>query len=89
MLGKPRAFIHLFIFIAVLGVVLAIGSQLIDSAIGLLGVGFLVVGSIVTLWRSWTASSSPQAHAFPSQLSALPSRWQKWILGDGEDSAKK
>jgi hypothetical protein len=89
MLGKPRAFIHLFIFMAVLGVVLAIGSRMLNSAIGVLGMGFIVVGSVVALWRSYKGRGNPQATTFPSQVSVLPRRWQKWVLGEEEDKAPK
>jgi hypothetical protein len=87
--GKPGAFIYLFIFMAVLGVVLAIGSRALNSAIGLLGIGFIIIGSIVALWRSWKERGNPQASTFPSQVSVLPRKWQKWILGEDEDKASK
>lgn len=89
MLGKPRAFMHLFIFMAVLGFALAIGSRALNSAIGLLGIGFMLVGSAVVLWRSWKERGNPQPSTFPSQVSALPRKWQKWVLGEDEDNAKK
>lgn len=89
MLGKPRAFIHLFIFMAVLGVVLVIGSQVLNSTIGLLGIGFIIVGSVVALWRSWKEGGNSQASTFPSQVSVLPRKWQKWVLGEDEDKAPK
>jgi len=88
MLGKPRAFIHLFIFMAVLGVALAIGSRALNSAIGLLGLGFVLVGSAVALWRSWKERGNPQASTFPSQVSVLPRKWRKWVLGEDKDAKK-
>ena len=85
MLGKPRAFIHLFIFMAVLGLVLAVGSRVLNSTIGRLGIGLIIiVGSVVALWRIWTEPANPQTGTFPSQLSVRPRKWQKWVLGEDE-----
>lgn len=89
MLGKPRAFIHLLIFVAVLGAILAIGSRVFNFAIALSGIAFIVVGSAVALWRSWKERGSSQPGTFPSQVSVLPKKWQKWVLGEDEDKAPK
>jgi hypothetical protein len=51
--GNPRAVVHFFIFVAVLGAVLAIGSRTLNAAIALVGLGFFFVGSAVALWRIW------------------------------------
>ena len=85
MLDKPRAFVHLFIFVAVLGVVLAIGSRTLNSAIAFLGLGFLLIGSVIALWRVWKERGNPKANTFPSQMSVLPKKWQKRVLGESDD----
>lgn len=48
-----------------------------------------MIGSIVALWRSWKERGNPQASTFPSQVSVLPRKWQRWILGEDEDKASK
>lgn len=88
MIGKPRAFMHLLIFIVVLGVTMIIGSRVLNSAIGLLGIGLILVGSLVALWRGWKERSNPQT-TFPSQVTVLPRKWQKWVLGEDEDNVRK
>ena len=85
MSGKPRALVHFFVFVAVLGAVLAIGSRALNSAIAFLGLGFFLVGSLVALWRIWKERGNPQANTFPSQISVLPKKWQKWVLGESDD----
>lgn len=85
MLGKPRAFVHFFLFVAVLGAVLAIGSRTLNAAIAFVGLGFFFVGSVVALWRIWKERGNPGANTFPSQLSVLPKKWQKWVLGESDD----
>lgn len=85
MLGKPRAFVHFFIVIAVLAVALAIGSRTLNTAIGLLGIAFLLVGSVAALWKMWRERGNPQANTFPSQIGWLPKKWQKWMLGEIDD----
>ena len=85
MLGKPRAFIHFFVVVAVLGAVLAIQSKALNAAIGMLGLAFLVVGSVAALWKIWSERENPEANTFPSQIGWLPKKWQKWILGESDD----
>jgi hypothetical protein len=87
-LGKPRAFAHLLIFIAALAAILFIGSRALDSAFAFLWLTFLVVGSGVALWGIWKDRGNPRAHTFPSQLAAMPKRWQKWVLGESDDDRK-
>ena len=85
MVGKPRAFVHFFIVIAVLGIALAFGSRTLNTAIGLLGVAFLLVGSIAALCKMWRERDNPQANTFPSRIGWLPKKWQKWMLGEIDD----
>lgn len=85
MLGKPRAFVHFFVFVAILGLILAIGSRTLNSAIAFVGLGFFVVGSILAVRRSWKERGNPEASTFPSSISMLPKKWQKWVLGEDDD----
>jgi len=86
MLGKPRAFVHFFVFVAVLGAVLAIGSRTLNSAIAFLGLAFVTVGSVGALWRIWKERDNPEANTFPSRIGILPKKWQKWMLGESDDN---
>lgn len=86
MLGKPRAFVHFFIVIAVLGALLAIRSDALNTAIGLLLIGFILVGSVAALWKIWKERGNPQANTYPSQIGWLPKKWQKWMLGESDDN---
>lgn len=88
MLGKPRALIQLFIFMAVLGVVLAIGSRMLDFVIGLLVIGFMIVGPVVALWRSHKARGNSEASTFPSQVSVLPRKWHLACVASTLDACK-
>lgn len=85
MLGRPRAFVEFFVFLAILGAVLAIGSRTLNSGIAFLLLGYFVVVSMIILWRTWKNRHNPQVNGFPSQLSVLPKRWQKWALGETDD----
>jgi hypothetical protein len=87
MLGKPRAFVHFFIFVAILGAILAIGSRTLNAAIAFLGLGLFLVGSVVALLRIWRERGNPEANTFPSVISVLPKKWQKWVLGEDDDKA--
>lgn len=86
--GKPRAFIHFLVFVALLGIALAFGSRAFDNAIGFVGLGFCVVGSIVLLGKTWKGRGNPQGTTFPAQISFLPKKWQKWLLGESEDDKR-
>jgi hypothetical protein len=88
MLGKPRAFVHFFIVVAVLIAVLAIQSKALNAAIGILGLSILFVGSVVALWRIWSERSNSEAKTFPSQIGWLPRKWRKWILGESDDDRR-
>lgn len=85
MLGKPRAFIHFFAFAAVLVAILAIGSRTLNSAIAFIGLGFFLIGSIVALLRIWKERGNPEANTFPTQISVLPKKWQRWVLGEDDE----
>jgi hypothetical protein len=84
MLGKPRAFVHFLVFVAVLGAILAVGSRTLNWVIALLGLAFVITGSVAVLWTMWKERNSPQA-TFPSQIGFLPKAWQKWMLGESDD----
>jgi hypothetical protein len=84
-LGKPRAFAHLLIFIVVLGAILAFGSRAPNSPFALLWLALIVVGSGAALWRILNDRNTPRANTFPTQLSAMPKKWQKWVLGESDD----
>lgn len=85
MLGKPRAFVHFFVFVAILGLVLAIGSPPLNSGIAFIGLGFFAVCSIVAVRRIWKERGDPKTNTFPSSISILPKKWQKWVLGEDDD----
>jgi hypothetical protein len=85
MLGKPRAFADFLVFVVVLGAILAIGSRTLNSAITFLGLAFVAVGSVATLWNMWRQRGNPRANAFPSRIGFLPKKWQKWMLGETDD----
>jgi hypothetical protein len=88
MLGKPRAFVHFFVFVVVLGAILAVGSSALNWAIALLGLAFVVTGSVATLWAMWKERNNPQP-TFPSQIGFLPKSWQKWMLGESDDDKSR
>ena len=85
MIGKPRGFVHFFVFVAILGAVLAIGSRTLNTTIAFVGLGLFLVGSVVALWRVSKERVDPKGSTLPSQLSILPKRWQKWGLGESDD----
>ena len=85
MLGKRRAFVHFFVFVAVLGAVLAIGSRTLNVAIAFVGLGLFSLGSVVAFWRIWKERGNPQVNTSPTPISVLPKKWQKWVLGESDD----
>lgn len=85
MLGKPRALGQWLVFVAALGAVVAIGSRTLNSVIAFLGLGLVFVGSTIALLRIWKERRSPEATTFPSQVSVLPRKWRRWILGEDDD----
>jgi hypothetical protein len=84
MLGKPRAFVHFLVVIAVLGAILAMQSKGLNAAITFLLLAFFIVGSVAALWKMWSKRGDPQTNTFPSQIGWLPKRWQKWVLGESD-----
>jgi hypothetical protein len=88
-LGRPRAFVHFFIVVAALGLALALRSEHLNAAIGLLLLAFFIVGSVAALWKIRGERGNPNANTFPSQIGWLPKQWQKWILGESDDDRSK
>jgi hypothetical protein len=84
-LGKPRAFAHFFIAIAALGLLLAIRSHYLPAAVGLLALALLFAGSVAALWKVLSERGDARVGTFPSQLGAMPKKWQKWVLGQSDD----
>jgi hypothetical protein len=88
MLGKPRAFAHFFIVIAALGLLLAIRANTVPAAVGYLALALLVPACMAALWKVWSERGNARVGTFPSQLGAMPKKWQKWVLGQSDDDRR-
>ena len=76
--GKPRAFAHFFVFLAVRGAVPCdwVGdSQNRDRVCGL---SLFLLGSIVSLWRMWNERGESEREIPATQISVLPKKWRSW-----------
>jgi len=89
-IGKPRAFIEFFAFLALLGIAIAVAPWWIDAGIMLVSGVLFVIGSLIAGWQIWLAYKYPQRypHGFVvSQVSVLPRQWRRWVLGESPDSS--
>jgi hypothetical protein len=80
MRGKPRAFVHFFMFVAILGLFVALESRTLDSVIAFFGLGFFVIGSIVALFRILKERGNPQASTFPLKYRRYPGSGESGCL---------
>ena len=79
--GRPNAFVTFILCVAIIGAASATHWRALDLAFALVWLGFLLVGSLVVLWRGWKHRAEPGA-AKLGQLAALPRSWQRWVLGE-------
>lgn len=87
-LGRPRDFIVFLAVLVVIGLAAAFHWRWLNFAYVVAGIAFLVLGSIVVLWRAWRHRGEPGG-AKLGQLSALPASWRKWVLGETSTRDKK
>ena len=85
---SPRALLEFLLICLVLGFLIALHSRMIDIILGLLWLGFLVVGSAVILWRLWRNPDEFQRRGM-GQMAVLPRRWQKWVLGENDKDSSR
>jgi hypothetical protein len=78
--GRKGAFLQLALTLLVLGLLLAFARE-IDWMIGKL---IIVVTSIIVLWKLYKSpkGEASDSNPVPTWISALPKKWQKWVLGE-------
>lgn len=54
----------------------------VDFALALALKAFLIVSSLVLLWRMWRKRDT--ADLSSGQLALLPPRWRRWVLGESK-----
>jgi hypothetical protein len=92
MIGRPQAFVELFIFLVVFGIVIAFASRRVDTGIAVAGCAFVIIGSLVSIWKARQARKNPKYQKYgyiSSQVGILPKKWRNWVLGEDEDSEKQ
>ena len=82
--GQPSAFVWFFVSCTFIGLAAASHWRALDIAFALVWIAFLVVGSVVVLWRAWKHHGEPGT-AKLGQLAALPRSWRLWVLGETKD----
>jgi hypothetical protein len=75
-----RGLFTLLAFLLVLIVVVGSGATWLDTSLGILLWGALLVGSIVIIVKSIRRGQT----GIYGQLSALPRSWRRWILDEPE-----
>lgn len=92
--GSVRALLTFMGFLFVVGISVELRSGIINYAVW----AFLLIGSVVILFRMWRTRGSPDEFwksAHGGQLAFLPPKWRSWVLGEDnsrqgkqEDSSK-
>jgi hypothetical protein len=85
---NSKALVEFFLACLVLGFLIALHSKTIDTIWIFLWLGFILVGSVVVLWRIWKHPDELK-HRGMGQVSALPWRWQKWVLGENDKDSSR
>jgi glycerol uptake facilitator-like aquaporin len=84
-IGSPKAWLTLFGFYLVFGILMVTQTSLADRATDGLLFSYFVLGSIVIAVRMWRMRGNPakfwgSAHA--GQAGLLPAKWRSWTLGE-------
>jgi len=74
-----RRVIYFGIFVAALSIALALAWRSLDTHVALAALFAIIGGSVLACWRLWEDRGSVR---LPNQASALPKRWEKWVLGE-------
>lgn len=86
--GSVCAYAFFAAYIVMIGVGATFPWHWLRVADAVLWLGALVVGSAVVLWRAWRHRGEPGGVKL-GQLAALPRSWQKWVLGETDDTPRK
>jgi hypothetical protein len=83
--GSSRAFLTFVGFLLV--VASSIKFRIIEHAVTVLLLAFLLIGSVVILIRMWRTRGSldqfwKSAHG--GQTAFLPPKWRRWVLGEDD-----
>ena len=85
---NSRAF-ALFVLICVaLGFLISTHSRTLDDIFALLWLSFLLISSLMIVWRLWKHPDELKRCGM-SQLTLLPRRWQKWMLGENDKDSPR
>lgn len=83
---RSAAFLQLGATLVIMFGLLALGREF-DWILGLIFRALILVASALVLWRAFKGPKSPAEEKygiFPSWADALPRKWRKRVLGDGE-----
>lgn len=80
------AYVCFYAYIVVVGLAATFHLRALDSAFALVTLIIFGVGSLVIFWRGWKHRGEPGG-AYLGQLSALPSSWRKWMLGESDEDS--
>jgi hypothetical protein len=83
---NPRALAGFLLFCVALALLVALHSRVIDNILALLWASFVLIGSIVILWRLWKDPDQFKRRGM-GQLALLPRRWRNWVLGENDNAS--
>ncbi|WP_147293375.1 hypothetical protein [Dyella monticola] len=85
---NPKGLAEFLLLCGVLGILISLHARAIDYAFTLLWLAFLVIGSVVILWRMWKHPDEFKRRGM-GQSAVLPRRWRKWLHDeDDKDSSR-
>lgn len=85
---NPRGLLEFLLFCLVLGLLVAFNAKTIGFVLTLLSLAFLVVSSIMLLWRAWKHPAEFKRRGM-NQAAVLPRRWGKWMLGEDDKDGSR
>ena len=85
---NPRGAADFLVVCLALGVLILFNAKNMDHAIGFVWMAFLVIASIVLVWRWWKRPDAFKRHGL-GQFSVLPRRWKKWILDEHDSDSPR
>lgn len=83
--GSFAAYLFFGVYIIMIGVGATFHWRALDLAFTYLSLAAVAFGSIVVLWRAWHHRGECTGVRL-GQFAALPRSWQKWVLGEDDDT---
>lgn len=87
--GHWRSFAIFIVFCITLGIAIDSHSKALDSYIAISYALIIVAGFLYALWKRWSGPMTSQRTGLITEVSILPPRVRRWVLGEDDNEQVK